>query len=295
MRHSLAAVLVVGLIVVALPAAPEKSPSVKPVNVAVNTDQDEDDPHLSYDALHLYYTSTAKGKSAVMVAERRTGTQPWPAGKPLADLEGKPDCRGAFVTPEGKYPQYLYFATNKDPEKEDARGSNFDIYYVARQLPKSDFTSPTPVHPVCTEADELHPWLTRDGRTLYFSRKDRNGWHVYAASRPQGGGQFGKPERVKLPDGFHHATLTPDGKVMYVQGPLENERSGLFRCVNKGGTWMEPEPLDELNSPDAPTGDRSPSLSRDGSLLYFASDRAGGKGGLDLWVIQVAQLGHKPK
>ena len=44
------------------------------------------------------------------------------------------------------------------------------------------------------------------------------------------------------------------------------------------------------DSSDAPTGDLSPSLSRDGSLLYFASDRPGGKGKLDLWVIQTAKL-----
>jgi hypothetical protein len=41
---------------------------------------------------------------------------------------------------------------------------------------------------------------------------------------------------------------------------------------------------------DRPSGDRSPCLSRDGAMLYFASDRPGGKGGLDLWVIPTAPL-----
>ena len=45
-----------------------------------------------------------------------------------------------------------------------------------------------------------------------------------------------------------------------------------------------------INSSDAPTGDVSPALSRDGNLLYFASDRPGGKGKLDLWVIQTIKL-----
>ena len=42
-----------------------------------------------------------------------------------------------------------------------------------------------------------------------------------------------------------------------------------------------------------PTGDRSPCLSRDGLTLYFASDRDGGKGGLDLYSVAVADLKKK--
>ena len=46
------------------------------------------------------------------------------------------------------------------------------------------------------------------------------------------------------------------------------------------------EALERLNHPDAPTGDTSPSVSHDGTKLYFSSDRPGGKGGRDLWVIE---------
>jgi hypothetical protein len=90
----------------------------------------------------------------------------------------------------------------------------------------------------------------------------------------------GEPELVKeLPAGYHHATLTPDGKTMYLQGPLDKGRWGLFRSARGADGWGKPEALDELNSADGPTGDRSPGLSRDGAWLYFASARPGGKGG----------------
>ncbi len=53
------------------------------------------------------------------------------------------------------------------------------------------------------------------------------------------------------------------------------------------------EALETLNDSEGKTGDRSPNLTRDGRILYFASDRPGGKGGLDLWGVQTAQLTKK--
>ena len=189
-----------------------------------------------------------------------------------------------------------FFATNWDPERKEKRGDNYDIYFTVRQSASAAFTTPTPVQAVDTPADEMHPWLTANGKQLYFSRKTKEGWRVFVASRanPAAAQGFGEPKLIEeLPAGFHHATLTPDGKTMYLQGPLEKERTGLFVSTRAKDGWSTPEPLDTLNHPDGPTGERSPNLSRDGSLLYFASDRPGGQGGLDLYVIPTKELTKK--
>ena len=147
-----------------------------------------------------------------------------------------------------------------------------------------------------TPADEQDPWLTRDGKTLYFSRKTKDGYRVFTATRTASKGAQGFDDPVlvdELPAGFHHATLTPDGKTMYLQGPLDKGRWGLFVSTKTEKTWGMPEPLDVLNDASGPTGDRSPCLSRDGPTLYFASDRDGGKGGLDLYSVPVAELKKK--
>ncbi len=145
--------------------------------------------------------------------------------------------------------------------------------------------------------DEQDPWLTKDGKTLYFTRKTmKDGYRVFTATRKSAKGAQGFEEPVlldELPPGFHHATLTPDGKTMYLQGPLDKGRWGLFVSTKAEKTWGMPEPLDMVNDASGPTGDRSPSLSRDGATLYFASDRDGGKGGLDLYSIPVAELKKK--
>src|SRR5205823_1458432 len=147
-----------------------------------------------------------------------------------------------------------------------------------------------------TEDDERSTWLTADGKELYFSRKTKDGWRVHVARRagatgPQG---FGEPELVEgLPADFHHVTLTPDGKTMYLQGPLDKDRWGLFVSNKTPTGWSKPVELEMLNHAEGKRGDMSPSLSRDGSVLYFASDRPGGKGGLDIWAIPTKELQKK--
>jgi hypothetical protein len=291
MKRYLVAPLAIGLTTLGLSASSVQPPdSLTPKNLELlNTEKDEDDPFPASDGLHMYYSSNAGGKTDIMVSVRKGRMQLWPAGSPLGGyIQTKTDDRSVFLTPEAHFPQYLYFATRKDMEKD----ANFDIYVAVRQHRRADFTAPTPLNSVCSPYDELHPWLTADGRQLYFSRKTQAGWRVFAAARQKttGAAGFGEPKLVDLPVGFHHATLTPNGQTMYLQGPLEKKRWGLFRATRTPNGWSKPEPLAALNHPDAPTGDRSPALSSDGSLLYFASDRPGGKGGLDLWAVPTAEL-----
>jgi hypothetical protein len=294
MRPLLRALPAVGLLALALRAASPAAPDAKPVKPTrvdrVSTDADESDPFLSSNGLSLYYAAKVNDRWQLRVSTRRNRLQTWPGGK---EVDGyfteKADNRGACLTAEGRYPQYLYFATNKDPAKDDERGDNYDIYVSVRQRAGAAFTAATPVQGVCTEEDETDPWLAAGGRQLYFSRKTKDGWRVYVATGP-GAGNFTNPKPVGLPAGYCHATVTGDGKTMYLQGQLEKDRWGLFRSKRTEAGWGMPVALDELNSADAPTGDLAPSLSRDGSLLYFASDRPTSKGGLDLWMVHTAQL-----
>lgn len=264
----------------------------QPVPLACNTSEDDDEPHIASSGLVLYFACKNGDSFDILVSTRRTATQPWSRGT-VAELVDqittkKADEKGIFVTPEGVFPQYAYFATNKGAKKP-----NFDIYVAMRLDRGKVFSSPTPINPINTEEDEAHPWLSADGRTLYFSRKTSAGWRVYFSTRnnPKTAAGFGEPKAIEeLPAGFHHATLTRDGRTMYLQGPLEKNRWGLFVSVkSNNGKWGNPEPL-AINSPDAPTGEVSPCLSRDGSILYFASDRPGGKGKLDLYAIPTAKL-----
>jgi hypothetical protein len=265
---------------------------LRPVNLEqLNTAADEDDPHLSADRLRLFYARREGGRFQLYLSERRTPAQAWTAGKPLDGPDG--EARSPFLTPDGHDFYYALKIPVRDPEGDLKKvPDNFDLVHAIHLGRSRGFTAPVPVQSVCTAADELFPWLTSDGRELFFSRKTKDGWQLFVAGRPGKTGAFGEPKPVaELPAGFHHATLSRDGRTMFLQGPLEGGRWGLFRSTRNGvGLWARPEPLEALNCPEAATGDGSPCLSLDGLKLYFASDRPGGKGGRDLWVIDTDKL-----
>jgi peptidoglycan-associated lipoprotein len=80
-------------------------------------------------------------------------------------------------------------------------------------------------------------------------------------------------------------TFSPDGKTMVFARGNSGKRKGtadvnLFMAVERNGQWIEPRMLN-INNPGY--WDSSPAFSRDGRTLYFASNRPGGYGGVDLY------------
>ena len=96
------------------------------------------------------------------------------------------------------------------------------------------------------------------------------------------------PETIN--ERFHDgvATFAPGGREMIFS--RSNHRGAnsedirdlkLYRSRYVGGAWQEPEELTDLNDPEYAT--THPALSADGRRLYFASNRLGGRGGMDIW------------
>jgi peptidoglycan-associated lipoprotein len=80
-------------------------------------------------------------------------------------------------------------------------------------------------------------------------------------------------------------TFSPDGKTIVFAKGNSGKRKGtadvnLFMAVERNGQWIAPRMLN-INNPGY--WDSSPAFSRDGRTLYFASNRPGGYGGVDLY------------
>lgn len=91
--------------------------------------------------------------------------------------------------------------------------------------------------------------------------------------------------------------FSPDGKTLIFARGNTGKKKGtadvdLYLSRNVNGQWTPPAIL-PIN--DSLAWDGSPSFSRDGKTLYFASNRAGGAGGIDLYRTNIDASGRFSK
>lgn len=273
-----------GLLCVILPSillAPARAQDAgKPVNLEkLNTEADEEDPCPTPDHLGLLY-AVKRASYDIYVSKRTTLTTPFGPGKTfIADKLA--DERSPFM-----HKDRYYFATNEVPDKKFDKFKNFDV------MMQIGFQAPLHVSgDVNSKDDEMYPWVTPAGRELYFSRKTEKGWKLFVANGPTPG-PIGKSKDVGFDAGFHRAAIGGNGLTMYLQGPLEKDKLGIFRSkrAKVGDPWSKPEPVKSLNHEESKKGDMQPAVTFDGARLYFVSDRPGGKGGLDVWFVSTASM-----
>ncbi|MSQ94562.1 MAG: hypothetical protein EXR98_08390 [Gemmataceae bacterium] len=246
----------------------------------LNTAANEEDPCATPDGLSLYFVRKGKRHYDIHRSARASTTATFGPGKPFI-YDRDADVRSPHV-----HQNKLYFVTNEVPDKKFLNFKNFDIkWQMGTQAPLSVLGD------INSKVDEMYPWVTASGKDFYFSRKTEDGWKLFVANGPVPG-PIGKAKELGLPAGFHRATLTGSGLTMYLQGPLEDGKLGIFRSKRTKTTeaWPKPEPVTALNHPETTKGDMQPALSFDGTRLYFVSDRPGGKGGLDIWYVPTTML-----
>lgn len=184
---------------------------------------------------------------------------------------------------------------------EEASNYLYWSHFLAdAELNRAPF-APWRVKGVSSRYDELMPFLTVDGRTMYYLRKVpvRQAATFYNREREQmrwelsfskwldttfsKGVALGKPFNSGDPEGG--VSLTADGTELYYS--IIRKQSGYSNsdiyCVRRiDGEWQQPEALGpQVNGPAS--WESQPTVSADGRTLIFASNRKGGLGGIDLW------------
>lgn len=243
-----------------------------------NTVDDETDPYITPDNLTLLFATNRNKQWEIFLSKRGAASAAWPAAALYSN-----DRRANLKTPFLRQ-GFLYFAADIVPD-EFIKLKNYDLFKRVEQ------GAPIPILGVCEQTDEARPWITSTGVEYFFSRKVKEGWKQFVSPGPTPG-PIGKGKEIGLDAGYSHGVLTTNGLTMYLQGPVQGERLGLFKVTRPriGGAWTQPVELARVNSPDAKRGDMAPCISADGTRLYFASDRPGGKGGLDLWMVALDKL-----
>jgi len=139
---------------------------------------------------------------------------------------------------------------------------------------------------------ESQPSLSSDGKTMYFIRgiRGRNATDnsdIYV-THLQDNGTWGTPERlpdyINSPKKEESVLIHPDGKTLYFasHGHVGMGGSDLFMSrLQDDGTWGKPI---NLGYPiNTPYDENSLMVSPEGEIAFFASNRDGGYGDLDIY------------
>ncbi len=137
-------------------------------------------------------------------------------------------------------------------------------------------------------ADEYFPCLTNDGRTLYYTyrRNDKSDEDLYWSTNPQGNWRPGQAvQDFNTGENEGMPTLVKDGRRLFFtacQRPQTLGPCDIWEADIDNGRLRDPRPAPgDANSLN---WESQATISCDGSVLYFSSNRIGGFGGADIWV-----------
>ena len=144
---------------------------------------------------------------------------------------------------------------------------------------------------------ETQPSLAADGKTLYFVRglrgkgADQRNSDIYVSKLSEQG-KWGAAERlsdvINTPFAEESVCIHPDGKTLYFasRGHAGMGGSDIFMSqMDHLGNWSKPV---NLGYPiNTKFDENSLIVSAEGNLAFFASDRAGGYGDLDIYYFEL--------
>ena len=271
-----------------------------PVNLGpgVNTDRPEYYPALTVDGQTLLFTRLLEMKGVkfkeqedFFVSNKNTlgnwsTSIPMPRNINTSSNEGAPtlSADGRTLVFVACSDQTGYYGENRK-----GRGS-CDLFYtkkIGRQW-LNPFNLPGYVN---SSNWESQPSLSADGKTLYFVRGrkgDRtNNSDIYVSELQENGlwsAAKALPDYINTPNTEESVHIHPDGRTLYFASKGHPGMGGSDLYVTRkdvNGNWSIPE---NLGYPiNTKYDENSLMVSAEGEIAYFASDREGGFGGLDIY------------
>lgn len=139
-----------------------------------------------------------------------------------------------------------------------------------------------------SRVSEYYPTITLDGQQLIYTRRVNNfNEDFYGAERHSANWSSSKSLSGNINSNLNEGAqnISQDGQWLIFTGCNFPEGAGscdLYISYNTNEGWSEPENLGRRINTDA--WESAPGLSPDKRDLYFASNRAGGYGGIDIYV-----------
>ncbi|MGB0165368.1 MAG: OmpA family protein [Luteibaculum sp.] len=284
-----------------------------PINLgkAVNSKYDEYYPALTADDEKLFFTrkipdarvSSIAGMQGMQedfyVSLRDTAKKEWGSAKSLSGHINTEYNEGApTITADGRTMVFtaceLYGDRNYG---EDRKGyGSCDLFISYRE--GDTWSKPINLGPNVNSVHwETQPSLSADGRVLFFIRgtRDRSrsieNMEIMFSVRNEDGTwteAYKMPAPINTPGNESSVHIHPDGQTLYFASTGHPGFGGedLFVSrIGSNGEWTEPENLGyPINTAQ---NENSLLVSSKGDVAYFASNRKGGEGGLDLYAFNL--------
>ncbi|HEY0029659.1 MAG TPA: OmpA family protein [Bacteroidia bacterium] len=279
----------------------------KNMGAAINSAYDEYFPAITADDQTLLYTRNNRTEAKHMQEDFLIAKKADKVWQPSALIGSGINTEGNEGAPSlSADGQILFFVACAEDQNGTYAGGrrgygSCDIFYSEKSGEK--WTKPYNLgSTVNTNKYETQPSFSADGKTLYFVSHRPGGigdTDIYV-SRLNPDGSWGAPRnlgpRINTPGKEESVFIHPDGKTLYFGSNGHIGMGGLDLYVSRmdeKGDWGYPV---NLGYPINTYGDENSILvAASGEVAYFASSRAGGMGGLDLFQFDLYEAARPGK
>ncbi|MEM9991496.1 MAG: hypothetical protein AAF738_07000, partial [Bacteroidota bacterium] len=267
---------------------------VSNLGAAVNSKSDEYFPFVSNDDQLLFYTKRKNEKQDEDLFCSTAKKEIWTTGQSIGSFNtGKNEGMSTFIRNGRK----MYFTACNRAEVQGTCDL-WEAEVVGRKVEKVTTLQAAPN----SEFWDSQASISCDGSAIYFAsnRPGGLGGTDIWTSQLQKDGTWSSPKNMGPSintDGDEEAPfMTSDGKVLYFSSTGHigmGEQDIFFTRLSDDGKWS---PARNLGPPvNSAARELGFFLSADGNVGYFASDREGGFGGMDIYTFRLpAQLYTEP-
>jgi outer membrane protein OmpA-like peptidoglycan-associated protein len=155
-----------------------------------------------------------------------------------------------------------------------------------------------------SEYDDYAPVVNADETEIIFTTRRKDGninenvWDdnkpyedIFVSKKVNGKWQPAQNIGTSINTKFNNSnlTLSPDGNMLFIYKDGIGDGDIFFSERTPDGGWGQPKPLPgTINSP---YHESSATITKDGSTIYFASERPGGLGSSDIYSARIKNLG----
>ena len=279
-----------------------------PINLGqgVNTDRDEYYPCITADEQTLLFTRLVADESAYMGKQEdfyisKKEGEKWVQAQPIKEINTRQNEGAPSLSADGQMLIFTACETGDGTWGGNRTGfGSCDLFYSTRT---ANGWSPAQNmgQGINSGTWESQPSFSANGRTLYFVRgkrtasgiKEQDIYYSYLDEKNRWSSPMKVSGRVNTIFEEESVMIHPDGRTLYFSSNGHSGMGGLDIFMSRllpNGDWDTPINLGyPINTFE---NENSIQVTAEGKIALFASNRAGGFGGLDLYQFELYDRGR---